>query len=82
VAEEEGGDVSERDPAVLTFKAEQTTDYQLLCEYLKNSSPVVREGAVYGLVALRDKIDSLLEHIAKEDPSPGVREAAAEAKDQ
>jgi len=45
-------------------------------------SPLVREGAIYGLSYHRDSaIDATLRRLAADDASPGVREAAAEILD-
>jgi hypothetical protein len=74
------GQLLELEPPELTFLAEKLTDEETLTVLAKHTSPLVREGAVYGLA----KIDTLsargtLATIAAIDPSPGVREAAREA---
>ena len=53
---------------------------------LEHESPIVREGAVYGLAALGGGEGAmfptgLMHDIATKDPSPGVREAARDALD-
>lgn len=80
----------------LTFHAERLGDaddiasaYAELRRLLVHASPVVREGAVYGLAKLRARglepgkkdcpIEILLRNVAEIDASPGVREAAREA---
>ena len=60
-----------------------------LIDYLKHSSPIVREGAVEGLVPyldhpeapsrVKEAISERIEKVAQDDWSPGVREAAREA---
>jgi HEAT repeat protein len=51
-----------------------------LIRLLMHDEPVVREGAVYGLVHhLDDEVRSCLYFVRRDDPSPGVRAAAAEA---
>jgi len=51
-----------------------------LCALLKHESPLVREGAIYGLVHhLDDSVVVSLRRIVDLDPSPGVRDAAADA---
>lgn len=74
-------------PSDLTFAAEaagKIADAELvvgpLLLLLKHPSPLVREGAVYGLVHhLSQEVIDRLQEVAKADPSPGVREAASEA---
>ena len=71
----------------LTFAAEAagriaTPDaVRALLELLKHHSPLVREGAVYGLAHHVDQgwVRMRLEFFAEKDPVAGVREAAAEA---
>ena len=48
---------------------------------VRHASPVVREGAVYGLAphAAVPSVRLTLQEIAGTDPSPGVRSAAREA---
>jgi hypothetical protein len=74
------------EPSELTFAAEtlgSIPDPQLvmpvLRDLLEHSSPLVREGAVYGLAQQRTpEAKSLLCKVAREDPSRGVRDAAAD----
>jgi HEAT repeat protein len=80
-----------RDPTTdivtLTFGAEiagrfiNTNDTRdVLIVLLSHGDPVVREGAIYGLVHhLDDEICALLRFARDSDESPGVRAAAAEA---
>lgn len=71
----------------LTFAAEIAGDIPdsnlvrpILLRLLGHSSPLVREGAVYGLRHhLNQETYDRLTQLMKSDPSPGVREAAAEA---
>ncbi|MGN6109036.1 MAG: HEAT repeat domain-containing protein [Kofleriaceae bacterium] len=74
----------------LTFAAEaagkiaQADDevVHVLLPLLEHRSPLVREGAIYGLspfATSRQWVMMRLECIAAKDPSPGVREAAREA---
>ena len=74
----------------LTFAAEAAgrirsqASVEALLGLLKHHSPLVREGAVYGLSTIvdRDWVRMHLEYLAKHDPVSGVREAAAEALSQ
>lgn len=75
-------------PGKLTYAAEALgliSDADLaartLLPLLKHPTPVVREGAVYGLTRLPDRSDvkMALDETAAHDPSPGVREAAGES---
>ncbi|MBO6936458.1 MAG: HEAT repeat domain-containing protein [Deltaproteobacteria bacterium] len=51
----------------------------VLTRLLEHPSPVVREGAVYGLgFHLSPAVRQTLERLSHEDPSDGVREAAEE----
>ena len=79
---------SETSNADLTFIAEKIGEHEmtqdtevLLCCLAANSSPLVREGAVYGLAPHRGRpgVRFALEHIAATDSSPAVRECAMEA---
>ena len=73
-------------PEDLTFAAEackkiadQTAVRNLLLPLLHHPSPVVREGALYGLFADRDPATRLrVIEVARSDRSPGVRDAADE----
>ena len=76
-------------PAQLALAAEligdmgdRVTAERTLLALLRHDSPLVREGAVYGLAKL-DSPSSLeaLRLVAYSDRSPGVREAATEALD-
>lgn len=71
------------EPAELTFQLERAGEDPALCaelfRQLGHDSPLVREGAVYGLATLAEMIRDALARTAEHDPSPGVREAAAEA---
>ena len=50
-----------------------------LMPLLGHSIALVREGAIYGLARhLNDSVMAALRELAQSDPSPGVREAAAE----
>lgn len=71
----------------LTFAAEaagRISDVEAavkaLLPLLEHQSPLVREGTIYGLSRHvgRDWVRMRLEFVAKNDPSPGVREAAKE----
>jgi HEAT repeat protein len=72
------------EPALLTFAAEiagrelPTAKVIVpLLELIRHASPVVREGAVYGLSMHDDeRVIAELRRIADADPSPGVRTAA------
>jgi predicted helicase len=74
-------------PAFLTHAAEiagrqLSSDVVLgtLLELLAHESPLVREGAIYGLSAhVGDHVDAALRKLAENDPSPGVRTAARDA---
>lgn len=71
----------------LTFAAEAAgrirSDASLyaLCELLNHHSPLVREGAVYGLSTSIDRewVRTRLHCVSIKDPVAGVREAAADA---
>ncbi len=77
-------------PADLTFAAEAAGEIndsievrRVLCALLTHGAPLVREGAIYGLVKHLDgETRSILEEVAGTDPSPGVREAAAESLEE
>lgn len=71
------------EPADLTFAAEIAgrapgeTSVESLLRLLVHPSPVVREGAVYGLSRQRSRrVEDRLRELTVTDPSPGVREAA------
>jgi HEAT repeat protein len=71
------------DCVTLTFAAERAGTVpgsrRPLIRLLMHDEPVVREGAVYGLVHhLDDEVRSCLYFVRRDDPSPGVRAAAAE----
>lgn len=74
------------DPADLTFAAEiagEIRESQLvlapLLKLLDHSSSLVREGTIYGLAPHRaPHIDSAFRKLMADDPSPGVRAAAAD----
>lgn len=74
-------------PSDLTFAAEaagKVADSTLVVRplflLLNHPSPLVREGAVYGLSNhLSEQVIERLREVAERDPSPGVREAAGEA---
>lgn len=74
-------------PEKLTFAAEQLGNVDtdaaaaLLVKLLRHESPLVREGAVYGLEKHRhrDNVDMMLCLVAVIDLSPSVRAAAREA---
>lgn len=55
---------------------------QLLRRLLVHSAAVVREGAIYGIAGLAERLPTVLEFVrplaGDREPSPGVREAAAE----
>lgn len=56
---------------------------QILLRLLEHESPLVREGSVYGLAFhMGSRVRSILGRVAKSDPSPGVRAAAAEVLDE
>lgn len=72
-------------PSALTFAAEVAGDLAddrvlaALVKLLDHASPVVREGAIYGLA--KQPIDAYRKRLgvmALHDPSPGVRDAARE----
>lgn len=73
----------------LTFAAEavgsiadRAKAVEVLLPLLQHASPLVREGAVYGLsrhLGWHEWARARLEFVAQEDPSPGVRDAAREA---
>ena len=71
----------------LTFAAEcmgQADDggliLQVLVPLLQHASPVVREGAIYGLLELSSsEASAAIQAAAVNDASPGVRRAAARA---
>ena len=81
---------AELDSADLTFAAEalgHTENGALvrdtLLPLLEHGSPVVREGAIYGLQQhLNDAVRQRLREISVRDPSPGVRTAAEDALDE
>ena len=72
------------EPALLTHAAEiagrelpSDAVLHTLLELLAHESPLVREGAIYGLAAhVGDQVDTGLRKLAENDPSPGVRTAA------
>jgi hypothetical protein len=77
-------------PYDLTFAAEslgRLADHEsareALVALLHNPSPVVREGAIYGLAKLpmKAEVHAILVKIASEDSSAAVRGAAADALD-
>ena len=76
-------------PADLTFAAEalgsvvgDDRTVPTLLSLLEHSSPLVREGAVYGLTDHMDgNVRHALSKLARSDPSPGVRDAANETLD-
>lgn len=54
----------------------------ILVRLLEHESPLVREGAIYGLASHRSAhVDRRLRQISEEDDSPGVREAATDLLD-
>lgn len=75
-------------PAELTFAAEelgnrgdcQDDAIKILVGLLAHKSSVVREGAVYGLADHqdRDEVAEALGKLSSNDPSAGVRQAAAD----
>jgi HEAT repeat protein len=75
------------EPALLTHAAEiagqhlpSATVVPVLLDLLNHPSPLVREGAVYGLVAHEEgDVSAALRALAEQDPSPGVRTAARDA---
>lgn len=60
-----------------TFVAERCRDIVQLEAYANHEDAVIREGAVLGLQALRNRICDTLERLTY-DPSPGVRAQARE----
>jgi hypothetical protein len=76
---------AELKPTALTFAAEiagarlpRTDIVPPLLALLHHSDSAVREGAIYGLAYHSgQEIDKALHYLAENDPSPGVREAAA-----
>ena len=76
------------EPHVLTFAAEALGDHaepndpntvKLLLKLVEHASPVVREGAIYGLephLASAGVVEAL-RNLRLHDDSPGVREAAS-----
>ena len=86
---EDAIDAGEISPGHLTHALEAVGKHRapqalrLLRDGLKHPSPVVREGAIYGLAYLRpdETIDAELRAMAAADASPGVREAAADVLD-
>ncbi|MFO0839534.1 MAG: HEAT repeat domain-containing protein [Phycisphaerae bacterium] len=76
-------------PSNLTFAAEilGSVDDRALVDpvllvLLGHDSPLVREGAVYGLACSGSaKVRAQLQFVADNDPSPGVRRAAQEVLD-
>lgn len=74
-------------PAQLAFAAEvlgaasdAVAAEQAIRPLLEHPSPLVREGAVYGLAQVGSGTSKeLLRQVARQDSSPGVREAATEA---
>lgn len=67
-------------PSDLTFCAEHLGKCQkslpVLLKLLKHESPVVREGAIYGLCGLRDLIADALDECAEKDPNATIRDIA------
>jgi hypothetical protein len=56
---------------------------EVLRGLLAHESPLVREGAIYGLAHHRTaRVDSELRRVAAHDVSPGVREAAADVLEE
>lgn len=61
------------------------TNIQFVVKHLGHESPIVREGAIYGLASILSARDALetgsatLYSLAAHDPSPAVRECASEA---
>lgn len=74
-------------PGHLTFAAETygkragSEAAELLLELLRHPSPMVREGAVYGVAEVIRALVGELHELHQRDPSEGVRMAAAEAID-
>jgi HEAT repeat protein len=71
----------------LTFAAEELGEeapeeiaVPALLPLLEHKSPVVREGAIYGLAhhLSNEKVKTKLDELAQKDTSPGVREAASD----
>jgi hypothetical protein len=77
-------------PSKLTFAAEAAgliensgPVREALVPLLQHESPVVREGAIYGLSNhLNNNVLTILMFIAQEDSSPAVRQAAADLLDE
>ena len=67
-------------PSDLTFAAEHLGKCQkslpVLLQLLKHDSPVVREGAIYGLFGLRELISDALDECAEKDPNATIRDIA------
>lgn len=64
----------------LTFLLEEDiTDIHTLVTYSHHPSPLVREGAVYGLEKNTNPLHDRVYHMMLYDESPGVRTAALEA---
>lgn len=76
---------AEFDVATLTYALEiagerMTVGAVHLClNHLSHVSPIVREGAVIGLMHALDHIVTALENVRDGDGSPGVRETACDA---
>lgn len=64
-------DLGKRNPPPLRY----------LAALARHSSPIVREGAVYGMAPHVgvSSVRGMLKDMSARDPSPGVREAASEA---
>ncbi len=77
---------SELEPAFLTHAAEIAGRHieasrvvPVLLGLLKHESPLVREGAIWGLCYHQsDEVVAILREVAMNDPSPGVRKAASD----
>ena len=76
------------EPPELTFAAEAAGGIEggrcvaVLMQLLEHSSPVVREGAIYGLSNhLSEAVSTKLRQLSQSDISAGVREAARETLD-
>ncbi len=81
---------AEQDIGNLTFAAEAAAGIEdshlavpVLLRLLEHESPIVREGIVYGLAGHIEVWDlgRAFKELVENDPSPGVREAAADALD-
>jgi HEAT repeat protein len=78
------------EPTLLTFAAEiagaalsREVIVPVLLQLLAHPHPAVREGAIYGLQGHEGtEIYAELKRIGRDDPSPGVREAALEALEE